>query len=79
MFANIVWPPKLANIPPYYVFLIQIIDGNCIFGHSLASIPQDKKLANIPPSKVVGLPAQSSRKEATAPFKSLGEMMFCPP
>ena len=48
MFANMGWPPKLANIPPCYVFLIQIIYGNCIFGHSLA------KLANMVQGKTVG-------------------------
>jgi hypothetical protein len=38
MFVNFVWPAKLANIPPCYVFLIQIIEGNCIFNHSLATL-----------------------------------------
>ena len=46
MFANIVWPPKLANIPP--CILIKIIDGNSIFSHSLA------KVANMPQGKKVG-------------------------
>ena len=52
MFANIVWPPKLANIapciPPCYVFLIQIIDWNFIFSHSLA------KVANMRQGRTVG-------------------------
>ena len=50
MLAKIVWPPKLANIPPWFVFLIQIINGNCIFSHllaKLANMVQDKKLTNI--------------------------------
>ena len=52
MFFNFVWPPNLANIPPYYVVLIQTIDGSCIFSISLAKLAnmvQDKKLTNIPP------------------------------
>ena len=48
MFANIVWPPKLAIIPPVYVFMMQIIDRNYISGHSLA------KLANIPQDNCFG-------------------------
>ena len=47
MFVNLVWPPNLANIPPCYVFLIQIIEGNCIFSHSLAKLAnmvQDQKV-----------------------------------
>ena len=48
MFANIVCPPKLANILPFYLFLIQVIDGNCMFSHSLA------KLANMAQDKKVG-------------------------
>ena len=31
MFANIVWTQELANIPPCYVSLIQIIDGYCFY------------------------------------------------
>ena len=38
MFANIVWTPKLANIPPCCICLIPIINGNCIFSHSLAEL-----------------------------------------
>ena len=52
MFANIVRPPKLANILPCYIFLKQIIDGNCMIGHSLAklvNIPQDKKVGKHTP------------------------------
>ena len=48
MFANIVWPPKLANIRPCCVLLIYTINGNCIFSNSLA------KLANMPQGKKVG-------------------------
>ena len=48
MFANIVWPPKLANIPPCYVLSIQNIYGSFIFSHSLA------KLANMPQVQKVG-------------------------
>ena len=55
MFVNLVWSPNLANIPPCYVFLIQIIDGNCIFSHSLAklaNIVQDRKVEkHTPPSR----------------------------
>ena len=47
MFVNLVWAPKLANMPPCYVFPIQNIDGNRIFGHSLA------KLANMVQNKKV--------------------------
>ena len=53
MFANIVSLPKLANISPYYVFSIQMIDGNSIFTHSsakLANMPEGKKFGkHIPP------------------------------
>ena len=38
MFANIAWPPKLANIPPCYIFSIQTIDANCTFSNSLAML-----------------------------------------
>ena len=48
LFANIVWPSKLANVLPFYVFSAQIIDGNCIFSSSLA------KLANMPQGKQIG-------------------------
>ena len=47
MFVNFVWAPKLANICPCYVFLTQIINGNCIFSNSLAKLAnmvQDKKV-----------------------------------
>ena len=54
MFANIVWTPKLANIPHSYVFLIQMIDGNCMFSNSLA------KLANMVRDKKVGKPTPSN-------------------
>ena len=46
MFANVVWPPKLANIYSFYVFLIQDINGSCILSHSfakMASMGQGKK------------------------------------
>ena len=52
MFANILCLPKLANVPPCYVFLIQIIDGNCILSHSLAKLAnlvQDRKVDTHPP------------------------------
>ena len=55
MFVNFVCPPKLANIPPCYVFLIQIIEGNCIFSNSLAKLAnmvQDQKVdKHTPPSR----------------------------
>ena len=53
MFANIVWPKKLANIPPCCVILKQNINGNCIFSHSvakLANLVQDKKVGKHTPS-----------------------------
>ena len=53
MFANIAWPPKLASIPLGHVSLKQIINGNCIFGHSLAKLAnmvQDKKVGKHTPS-----------------------------
>ena len=46
MFVNFVWSPNLANIPPCYVFLIEIIVGNCIYSHLLAKVAnmvQDRK------------------------------------
>ena len=50
-----VWPPQLANIAPCCVFLIQIINGNCIFSHSLAKLAnmvQDKKVdKQTPPTR----------------------------
>ena len=58
MFVNFVWPPKLENIPPCYVFLIQVISGNCIFSHSLAKLPtivQDRKVDKHTPPAVGGL------------------------
>ena len=51
MFANIVWPLKLANIPPCCVFLIQLIVVNCILAirwQSWQRCFKTKKLANIP-------------------------------
>ena len=55
MFINLVWAPKLANIPPCYVFTIQIIDGNYIFSDSLAkfaNMVQDRKVdKHTPPSR----------------------------
>ena len=57
MFANLVWPSKLANIPPCYVFLIQIINGNCIFSHSLAKLantPQEEKVGKRTPPQIWG-------------------------
>ena len=55
MFVNVVWPPNLANIPPCYVSLIQIIDGNCIFSNSLAKLAnmvEDQRVdKHTPPSR----------------------------
>ena len=55
MFVNFVWPPNLANLAPCCVFLIQLIDGNSIFSHSLAKLAnmvQDKKIdKHTPPSR----------------------------
>ena len=62
MFVNLVWAPKLANMPPCYVFLIQMIDGNCIFSHSLAKLAnmvQDKKVDKHTPPSRGGLSLQS--------------------
>ena len=65
MFASIVWPRKLANISPSYVFLMQIIDGNCIFSNSLAELRfKTKQLANIPPPSRGGL----TLHDAAIPF-----------
>ena len=41
---------ELANILPCYVLLIRVLDGSCIFSHSLS------KLANVPRGKKVGKP-----------------------
>ena len=57
MFANIVWPPKLANMSPCYVFLIQGMNDNCIFSHplgKLANMVQGKKLGKHTPLKSEG-------------------------
>ena len=70
MFANIVWPPKLANIPSCCVFVIQIIYGNCIFSHSLA------KLANMPQGKKVGKHITPSRGGWNTAFHPL--LHSCP-
>ena len=40
---------KTGNVSSFYVFLIQIIDGNLIFGHLSANVPPGPKLANVPP------------------------------
>ena len=59
MFVNFAWAQKLANIPHCYVFLIQMIEGNCIFSHSLAKLAnmvQDQKVdKHTPPPAVGGL------------------------
>ena len=58
MFVNFVWPPQLANIPPCYVFLIQINKGNCILSHSLAKLEnmvQDQKVDKHTPPALGGL------------------------
>ena len=64
MFVNLLWPPSLANIPPRYVFLIQIIVGNCIFSYSLAKLAnmdQDKQVdKHTPPPSRGGLIFQLS-------------------
>ena len=57
MFDNFVWPQKLASILPCYVFLIQIIRGNCIFSHSMAkfaNMAQDQRGDKHPPLVVGG-------------------------
>ena len=57
MFANLVWPPKLTNIPPCCVFSIQVIDGKYIFSYSLAKMAnmvQDKKVGKQTPLAVGG-------------------------
>ena len=60
MFVNLVWPQQLANIPLCFIFLIQIIDGNCIFSHSLA------KLANVVQDQQVDKHTPTSRWVAIA-------------
>ena len=47
MYANIVWPEKLANVHLVCVFLIQIIDGYCIFRHLLANVPPRPKVGKL--------------------------------
>ena len=51
-------PPKLANILHCCVFLMQVIDGNCIFSHSLAKLAnmvQGQKVdKHTPPHPAVG-------------------------
>ena len=37
-----------------YVFLIQIIDGKCIFSSLLADVPPGSRLANVPPPSNLG-------------------------
>ena len=65
MFANIVWPPKMANIHLYYAFVLRIINGNCMFSHSLklANMVQDKKVGKHPPSRVGATKSYFSSKE----------------
>ena len=55
--------PKLANIPPYYVLWVQILNGSGIFSHSLAKLAnmvQGKKVdKHTPPPSRGGLINQS--------------------
>ena len=47
-----------CNLSPFYLFLIRVIDGNCIFSNSLAllaNIPQGKKVGKHTPLKSGGL------------------------
>ena len=58
MFANIVWRPQLANIPPCYVFWIQTTNRNCIFSlllAKLANMVQDKQVGKQTPPAVGGI------------------------
>ena len=67
MFVNFVWPSKLANIAPCYVFWIQIIEGNFIFSNSLAklaNIPQGKKV-DTPPPQIWGAQQQQEEEQPT--------------
>ena len=54
MFANIVWPSKPANAPPFYVFLIQRINVNCIFSNLLANVPSQPLSWQTYPSSHLG-------------------------
>ena len=48
--------PKLTNVPPCYVFLIQSIDGTCIFSSLLANFhPWPKTDKRTPPQTWGGL------------------------
>ena len=65
MFANIVWPPKLANIFIFYVrqCLIQNIAGKlyiAILWQSWQTWSKTKTLANIPPPSRGGLMQQTT-------------------
>ena len=58
MFANLVWPSKLANVHPCYVFVIQIICESYIFSPLLANAPpQAKSCQTYPPLNLGGLVA----------------------
>ena len=70
-----VWPSKLANIPPRYVFLIQVLDGNCILSHplaKLANIPQGNKVAKHTPLKSGGGGADKHRPMKHRSLRVLG-------
>ena len=56
MFANIVWPPKLANIPPcYFLYKLSMeIENLAIRWQSWQTCLKAKKLANIPLPAVGG-------------------------
>ena len=54
-FVSFGCPPKLTNLPPCYVFLIQIMNGNCIFSSLLANIPPRPKTDKRTPLKSGGL------------------------
>ena len=66
MFANIVLPPKLANIPPCYICSPQTIDGTFIFSYSLAKLAnmvQDRKVGKHTPPQPWGANIAQSTPE----------------
>ena len=46
--------PKLANVLPFYAFLKQIINGNCIFRKLLANVPARPNVGNRTPPQIWG-------------------------
>ena len=57
MFANIVWPRKLAISTPLLCIFDSIIDGMYLFSHSLANlanIPQEKNVRKHTPPQIWG-------------------------